>query len=57
MQAADLHFEFSVADERDAAVQEDGEELEPFRTVMLVPADKIPAIMGKMNELYAGPLQ
>ena len=56
-----LNFDFSVKKDRDTAIggdwQGEDDELEPFRTVMVIPANKIPVIMGRMSELYASPLQ
>lgn len=55
--AAHLSFEYSVKDERDTGV--DGQwdrhstELEPTRTVSIVSADRLPAILAEMSQLYA----
>ena len=54
---AEISFEYSVKQEHDTVVggDWDGEEgeMEPLRTVMLIPADKIPSIMQKLQENLA----
>lgn len=52
-QNSSLSFEFSVKDQCDAALagvwdDEESESYEPFRTISIVPADKIPEIMSEM---------
>ena len=58
-QEAVLSCEYSVAEERDTAVggEWDDEEceLEPTRTVMVIPGDRIPAIMGQLSQYLAMP--
>ena len=53
-QEATLSFDFSVQSERDSALSggqwdEDQEELEPFRTVLVIPQDRIEKIMDKLG--------
>lgn len=52
-----LSFEFSVKDQSDSALcsgwNDDGGPYEPFRTVMIVAADKIPTIMSEMTAFIA----
>jgi hypothetical protein len=56
-----LSFDFSVKQDRDTAIggdwQGEDDELEPFRSVMVIPASSIPVIMARMSEMYAIPLQ
>ncbi len=51
---AELSFEYSVKAERDTMVggewDDEENEMEPLRTVMLIPAQKIPAIMEKLQQ-------
>ncbi len=58
---AELSFEYSVKGEHDTVVGGgwDGEEgeMEPLRTVMLIPADRIGAIMHKLQQCLALPAQ
>jgi len=57
LQAAHLSFQYSVKEERDTGV--DGQwdrhssQLEPTRTVSIVSADRLPAILAEMSSLYA----
>jgi len=52
-----MSFEYSVKDERDTGV--DGQwdvnstQLEPTRTVSIVPADRLTAILADMSQQYA----
>ena len=52
-----MQFSFSVASERDAGASgqwdEDDDEMEPFRTVLLIPSDKIPTIMAKLTPVLS----
>jgi len=57
MQAAHLSFQYSVKDERDTGI--DGQwdrhstELEPTRTVSIVLADRLQAILAEMSQIYS----
>jgi len=57
LQAAQLSFQYSVKEERDTGI--DGQwdrhssELEPTRTVSIVSADRLPAILAEVSNLYA----
>ena len=57
VQAAHLSFQYSVKDERDTGI--DGQwdrhssELEPMRTVSIVSADQLPAVLAEMSQMYA----
>ena len=64
LQESELCFDYSVKEERDTAMSGDwqggsgdDEEYDPFRTVMLIPQNKISTIMQKMEDLYGGPMQ
>ena len=53
-QESEVQFSFSVADQRDKGVMgewdEDDTEMDPQRTVLIVPADKIPTVMGSLQQ-------
>jgi protein BCP1 len=54
---ADATFDYSVRSERDTGISDqwDGDDvvLEPIRTVMLISASKVPAIMQRMTQLLS----
>ena len=54
-QECSLEFSYSVASERDTGVDgewdEDDTEMDPQRTLLLIPASKMPTIMTKLKEL------
>ena len=54
-----LSFDYSVKHERDTIVgglwDDETDEFDPFRTVMVIPSDRIPTVMGKMRENLSVP--
>lgn len=54
LQQATIKFHYSVQDEADSCLSGrwsfDDVPMKPFRTVMLIPADRMPAIMDKLKE-------
>ena len=52
LQESALNFRYSVAHERDGIVQKWNaeEDMEPFRTVVIFPADKLPVVIEKIKQ-------
>jgi len=55
IQAAEVSFQYSVADQRDGIVEKWGADtdMEPLRTVILLPADRLPSVIDKIREAVA----
>lgn len=57
LQQAAIKFHYSVQDEKDSCLSGrwsfDDVPMKPFRTVMLIPADRMPVIMDKLKEYLA----
>ena len=58
-QESELTVEYSVASERDTCVggqwDDEEEEFEPFRTVMVIPKARLAAVMDRMRDMLALP--
>ena len=58
-QEATLTFDYSVKSERDTAIEgqwdETADELEPLRTVCVIPADRMQCIMGQLRDALSLP--
>lgn len=52
LQVSELSFRYSVANERDGIVQNWSaeEDMEPFRTVLVFPADKLQSVLDKIKQ-------
>ena len=51
---ASVRFNYSVAEEKDTGVSgtwdDEDDQMEPQRTVMVIPVDKLPVIMARLSE-------
>ena len=55
LQIAEISFSYSVAHERDSGVEKwsSEDEMEPFRTVIVFPADKLQVVIDKIKHELA----
>ena len=55
LQVAELSFSYSVAHERDSGVEKwsSEDDMEPFRTVIVLPADKLQVVIDKIKQELA----